>query len=213
MTEESAPQPASAEPYEHAYKIAPLGRRVRVSADGGSAILKDGPSGRVLRTFSLHGVKGGRWSETQMRYTGVPALISRALILKGAHGNFTLRQSDGRPDIRTPNSGEFHAACAEILRQAAALNPDLRLGLGPARYVRALMAVIGAASALLGLLAFAGGVLALLTGAWLECLVFFAVALASGATGLLTALSFNPFQKQQFIAPADLAADLAARTK
>lgn len=175
--------------------------------------MKDESSGRVLKIFSLHGIKGGRWSETQMRYTGVPALISRALILKGAHGNLTLRQSDGRPDIKTPNSGEFRAACAEILRQAAALNPDLQLGLGPARYVRVLMAVIGAASALLGLLAFAGGVLALLTGAWMECLVLFAVALASGATGLLTALSFNPFQQQQFIAAANLSADLAERTK
>jgi hypothetical protein len=73
------------------------------------------------------------------------------------------------------------------------------------------MAVIGVLSVLLGLFALAGAVLALLTGDWLEGLIFLAVALAAGASGLMTALSFNPFRRREFIAAADLANDLASR--
>jgi hypothetical protein len=124
-----------------------------------------------------------------------------------------LRQGEVQPDAgKTESSKEFHAACAAVLSAAAAANPGLRLTLGPARYVRWLIAALGAFVALFALFALLGTVAALLAQSWIEALVFAAAALGSGASALIMARSFNPFAAQTSIDARDLAAELLARS-
>lgn len=207
MTDPSQPPGAA----DYAYKIAPIGRRVRVRVEGDAVSLADDASGRVLKTLSLHGLKAGRWSAISMLYAGYQTMPSRALTLEGPGGRLTLRQGNGLPNAKKgPNSLEFYAACTAVLKAAARLNPGLQISAGPPAFARPLIASTGLLVILFGVVMLAAAAGSLLTGEWLTALVLGAAALGSGAAGLITVRSFNPFKPRETISAADLAADLAA---
>jgi hypothetical protein len=196
---------------EFTYKAAPIGRRITVRVDAERAWAEDA-AGKRRGGIDLRAVAAGRWSEVAMRYAGVPSMAQHILTLNGPGGRLRLRlgENTGAGDP-TENAKGFYGACAAALIVAAEARPDLRIEIGSSPFIRWLMSGFGAVAIVLSLFMLLGGLGAILSQAWLDGILFLAVSLSLGASGLMMTTSFNVLRQRAFTPAAVLAAELSTR--
>ncbi len=147
-------------------------------------------------------VTGGRLLELYMRTSSV----SLVLMHMGEDGetkfviNHGGRVSDASFD---ENAAAFVAASAEILEYLAKTRPETQISLGGGTAVRATMAMLGIAMAVMGALLF---IIPLVQGdvGFEDAMTgLMAIVIAAGGVGL--AIRYNPFAKLETMSPEDLA--------
>jgi len=194
------------------YKVAPVGKRLRISVDELSASYEDAKSGRNPKTVNFPEIESARWIETQLFTFGQPSMRSSELILKHKDGAWRIRLGDGNPYGKdATNRDAYFAACTAILANAAKVKPDLEVTVGSGSAIRWIMSAFAALSVIIGLTVAFGSLGAFLSRQWVDGFFFLALSLAFAGSGAGMAISFNPFAQRERIPAADLALFLANR--